>query len=73
MRKTNDDGQTFGSWLLVERGRTGLIAQLIEGAKLDRAFPKYGTPEEVRQHLKRMQAEGDLFEAVDEAEIDWLR
>lgn len=73
MSKTNSDGQTFGSWLLVERGRTGLIGQLVDGAKVDRAFPRYGTPEDVRQHLTRMQADGDMFEAVDEAETDWLK
>ena len=72
MSKTNDDGQTFGSWLLSQQGRTGLVGQLVDGAKVDRKFPRYGTPEEVRKHLSAMQADGDLFEAVDEAESDWL-
>ena len=72
MSKTNDDGQTFGSWLLSQQGRTGLVGQLVDGAKVDRKFPHYGTPEEVRKHLSAMQADGDLFEAVDEAESDWL-
>jgi hypothetical protein len=72
MPKTNDDGQTFGSWLLAQRGRTGPVGELIDGAKADRKFPRYGTPEEVRKHLSDMQADGDLFDAVDEAETDWL-
>jgi hypothetical protein len=70
MAKTNNDGQTFGSWLLAQPSRSGLIGDLITGAKADRKFPKYGTPQEVRKHVSEMQAEGDLFEAVDEAEID---
>jgi hypothetical protein len=48
-----------------------LVGQLVAGAKLDRKFPRNGSPEDVRRHLSAMQAEGDLFEAVDEAEIDW--
>jgi hypothetical protein len=72
MSKTNDDGETFSSWLLAQQGRSGLVALLIDGAKADRKFPRYGTPEEVRKHLSVMQADGDLFEAVDEAESNWL-
>ncbi len=72
MAKTNDDGQTFGSWLLAQRERPGFVGDLIAGAKVDRSFPKYGTPEEVRKHLSAMLAERDLLEAVDEAETDWL-
>lgn len=73
MRKINDDGQTFGSWLLAQQSRTGLIRQLIDGAKADRAFPRYGTPDEIRRHLTAMRADGYLFEAVDEAETNWLK
>lgn len=73
MSKTNDDGQTFGSWLLAQQGKVGLIRQLIDGAAADRTFPRYGTPDEVRRHLTAMRADGDLFDAVDEAEINWLR
>jgi hypothetical protein len=70
--KTNSDGQTFGSWLLAQSGRTGPIGDLIAGAKADRKFPKYGTPDEARKHLSAMQVAGDLFDAVDDAEVDWL-
>jgi hypothetical protein len=73
MSKTNSDGQTFGSWLLVERGRTGQIGQLLEIAKADRSFPRYGTPQDVREHLARVRAEQGMFDAVDKAELDWLR
>jgi hypothetical protein len=72
MAALNDQGETFGEWLLVQRDRSGLVGQLVEGAKADSKFPRRGTPDEVRKHLSAMQAEGDLFEAVDEAETDWL-
>ncbi|MEG8018752.1 hypothetical protein [Sphingomonas sp. LR55] len=38
----------------------------------DRRFPRNGNPEAVRKHLSAMQAEGDMFAAVDDAESDWL-
>ena len=62
----------FGAWLVQQPDSDGLVGQLVAGAKADRRFPKTGDPEAVRKHLSAMQAEGDLFEAVDEAEIDWL-
>ncbi|WBO21996.1 YozE family protein [Sphingomonas abietis] len=72
MVQVNDQGETFGAWLLAQRDRDGLVGQLVDGAKADRRFPRNGSPEDIRKHLSAMQAEGDLFEAVDEAETDWL-
>ncbi len=68
---TNPHDETFGAWLYAQVDREGLIDQLVAGAKVDRRFLRNGSPEDVRKHLSAMQAEGDLFEAVDEAEIDW--
>lgn len=62
----------FGRWLLMQTGRGGLIGELAKCAVADRGFPKDGDPEAVRQRLRVGQAEGDMFEAVDEAELDWL-
>jgi len=72
MSRTNQQGETFGAWILAQRNCDGLISQLAEGARADRKFPGTGSPEDVRKHLSAMQAEGDLFEAVDDAETDWL-
>lgn len=72
MSRTNQQGETFGASILAQRDRDGLMAQLVVGARADRTFPRAGSPEDVRKHLSAMQAEGDLFEAVDEAETDWL-
>lgn len=61
----------FGEWLLTQEDRGGLIGSLAAGAAADRAFPKQGNPEEVRARLRALQADGDMFEAVDDAELDW--
>lgn len=64
--------ETFGEWLLVQVDRHGPIGDLVKAAKADRSFPRLGSPEDVRKHLNKMQADGDMFEAVDDAETDWL-
>jgi hypothetical protein len=62
----------FGTWLLAQQGRGGLIGQLATGAAADRGFPRYGDVEAVRSRLRAIQADGDMFEAVDDAELDWI-
>lgn len=62
----------FGQWLITQKDRTGLVGQLATGALVDRRFPRSGDPEAVRKHLSAMQADGDMFDAVDDAELDWL-
>lgn len=62
----------FGRWLLMQAGRGGLVGELAKCAIADRGFPKDRGLEEVRERLRVGQAEGDMFEAVDEAELDWL-
>jgi len=34
--------------------------------------PKTGGVEDVRKRLAEINAEGDAFEALDDAELDWL-
>jgi hypothetical protein len=67
-----DDREPFGRWLIVQKGRGDWIDALADCARKDPRFPKNGSPDEVRKHLVAMQAEGDMFEAVDDAEMDWL-
>lgn len=62
----------FGHWLMTQKDRIDLVGQLAVGAIADRRFPRSGDPEAVRKHLSAMQAEGDMFAAVDDAESDWL-
>jgi hypothetical protein len=61
----------FGRWL-VRQPEEGLKAGLVKAARADRQFPLDGDPEAVRARLRACMAEGDMFEAVDEAELDWL-
>ena len=70
--RLNQHGETFGAWVAAQVDREGLVGELVAGAKADRRFPRNGSPDDVRRHLSAMQADGDLFEAVDEAETDWL-
>ncbi len=64
--------EPFGAWIVAQVDRHGPIGDLVKAAKADRAFPREGSPEDVRKHLSRMQADGDMFDAVDDAETDWL-
>ena len=64
--------QPFGAWLIGQKNKGGLIGQLAAGAAADRRFPKHGGPDDVRGHLSAMQADGDMFAAVDDAETDWM-
>lgn len=64
--------QPFGAWLLDQHKRDGFIGSLAKGMRADRAFPRSGTVDDVRKHLSSIRAEGDAFEALDDAETDWL-
>ncbi len=62
----------FGTWLLSQKDKGGLIGQLATGAAADRSFPKHGDIGQVRAHLSAMQADGDMHAAIDDAELDYL-
>ncbi|WP_334181704.1 hypothetical protein [Novosphingobium sp.] len=61
----------FGQWVLQQTERGGFIAQLASIAKTDRGFPKNGNPEAVRKRLGETGADPEMFDAVDDAELDW--
>lgn len=65
------DRVPFGEWLLQQTGRRGWIGDLAKAAKADRTFPKRGSPEDLRQRLQKSGADGDAFEALEDAELDW--
>jgi len=69
--KVGEERGPFGRWLL-RQPEQGSRAGLIKAAKADRQFPKDGDPDAVRARLNACGAEGDMFEAVDDAELDWL-
>jgi hypothetical protein len=62
----------FGRWLLRQKNRGDWIDGLAAGARLDPAFPKDGDPDEVRKRMSEQGADSDMFEALDDAERDWL-
>jgi hypothetical protein len=62
---------SFARWLLGQRPREGFVGELVAAAKKDPSFPKDGDPEAVRKRLRAVMAEGDMFQAVDDAELEW--
>jgi hypothetical protein len=76
MADYDDDQQEpkppFGKWLLAQRDRGDWVDGIADAARADRTFPKNGDPEAVRGHLRKQQADGDAFAAIDDAESDWL-
>ena len=61
----------FGAWLAKQTQRSGFVGQLAAAAASDRRFPKAGDPEAVRTYLRAAMADGDMFDAVEDAEADW--
>lgn len=64
--------QPFGTWLLAQNKRKDWIADLAKWANSDARFPKHGDADAVRKRLTEIYAEGDAFEALDDAELNWL-
>lgn len=63
----------FGMWLVGQQQRVGWVGELAATAAKDPRFPRGGDPDDARRHLTAMGAEGDVFEALDDAEAAWLR
>lgn len=61
----------FGAWLLTQASQGGFVGALATAATGDRRFPKAGDPEAVRKYLREAMADGDMFDAIDDAEADW--
>ncbi|MDB5682635.1 MAG: hypothetical protein JWM75_333 [Sphingomonas bacterium] len=67
------EAPSFGHWLIAQKARGDWIDDLAAAARRDPAFPRAGSADAVRAHLSRAGAEGDMFEAVDDAERHWLK
>lgn len=71
----NDEGIPrlgFGRWLMAQREQGDWVDGIADAARADRTFPKDGSPEDVCAHLRKQQADGDAFAAIDDAESDWM-
>lgn len=64
--------EPFGRWLLKQQDRGDWIDDLAAAARADPAFPKEGDVDQVRDRLQVRGADPDSFEALDDAELDWL-
>lgn len=64
--------QPFGAWLVAQKKRSGWIADLAKWAASDFRAQAAVTPDDVRKRLTEVYAEGDAFEALDDAELEWL-
>jgi hypothetical protein len=64
---------SFAAWLLDQSGRKGVIGDLAKAARLDRQFPKNGSADDVRARFSAAGADGDAFEALDDAEREYDR
>lgn len=62
---------SFGQWLLLQAGREDQTGELARCAQRDPKFPKNGTVEDVTARLNALDADPDMFIAVEDAELDW--
>jgi hypothetical protein len=69
---TNGPDEGFGAWLLKQTKRDDWIGPLAKSAKGDPRFRANSTPDDLRKRLQEAGAEGDAFEAVDDAESEWM-
>ena len=65
-------GRPFARWLLDQRRRSGWVGALATAFHNDPLFPVDGDVDAVRARLDQMRATGDDYEALDDAELDWL-
>lgn len=63
----------FGEWLVDQARRPGTLGELAKAAKADRLFPRNGSADDVRVRFSLAGAEGDAFEALDDAEREYER
>ncbi|WP_336974128.1 hypothetical protein [Sphingobium aromaticiconvertens] len=70
--QTNELGEGFGEWLVKQVKRDDWIGTLAKSAKADFRFRANSTPDDLRKRLQEAGAEGDTFEALDDAEVEWL-
>lgn len=63
---------TFGAWLLQQTGREGWLGTLAQAAAADPRFPRRGSVKEVYQRLNALEADSNMFAAMEDAESEWM-
>lgn len=69
--QTREERGPFGRWLL-RQPEEGLRAGLIQAAKRDPKWPANGDAQAAASRLRECGADGDMFAALEEAELDWI-
>lgn len=64
---------SFAAWLVNQGKQPGSLGELARAVKLDRLFPKAGSADDVRARFSAAGADGDAFEALDDAEREFDR
>lgn len=62
----------FAAWLLAQDHRQDAIGELARAARRDPSYPARGDWRAVSKRLNELSADGDLHEALADAEIDWV-
>jgi len=62
--------QPLGRWLLTQTERGDAIGDLAKAAKADRGFPRDGDYEAISRRLNELQADGEVHEALEQADIE---
>lgn len=63
--------ESFGRWLLAQRGRSGEIGLLADAACRDPGFPRDGDFAAISNRLNTLQADPEMHNALEQAEMDW--
>ncbi len=64
--------EPFGKWLHARPDKGDWVDGLAEAARQDRMFPRHGDLEAVKKWLAGRRPSGDDWEALDDAELDYL-
>lgn len=61
----------LGRWLLRQQSRDDAVGRLAIAARSDAGFPADGDYTAISTRLNQLGADGDMHQALEEAEIDW--
>lgn len=67
----SEERAPLGRWLLAQRGRSDMIGELAEAARRDPRFPIEGDFRAISARLNEVGADGDMHQALEDAELDW--
>jgi len=72
-RPSKPERPSFAALLLGQGKRPGTLGELAKAAKQDRLFPARGSADDVRARFSAVGADGDAFEALEDAEREYDR